>query len=179
MGCWKGSWSSNFWSIPCVRSPIWILSICFSLTFVAMSPMPAFFALAFVGLNTGAIQTTAGFTDSCKKAREHIWPLDISSRDRGCVFAFPAVPHNGLVLAQAGALPVNLCLCTECVQIPKTVHTPFTCEVWLSLWLREADWTEELSVHQKQPEKEGRPQHPSHKVLPLDSNIAMYNRIIE
>lgn len=96
--------------------------------------MPAFFALAFVGLHTGAVEATAGLTDSCKKVNTHTWPLGISSRDSH-TFAFPAVSHDGLVLAQAGALKVNLCLCTEYSQNPETVHTHrFTCRVWLSLW---------------------------------------------
>ena len=114
---------SFLYSIRCVRPPIWTLGVCFSLTFIAVSPVPAFFALALVGLSTGAVQATARFADSCKKASAYAWPLDISSRN-SCVFAFPAVPHDGLVLARAGALTVNLCLCTDCVQSPETVRSP-------------------------------------------------------
>lgn len=68
------------------------------------------------------------------KINTFTWFLDISSRDSH-TFGLPVVSHDGLVLAQAAALKVNLCLCTECSQSPETVYTHlFTCKVWLSPW---------------------------------------------
>lgn len=160
-----------------VRPPIQALRACFSLTFIAVSPVPAFFALALVGLSTGAVRATAGFADSCKKASACGLTSWHFIQRQSCIFAFPTVPQDGVVLAQAGALTVNLWLCAECVQSPKTFHPPIPLQ-GLAQPLAERS-TAELSLHQNRREKEGSPHHPSHKVLLLDFNVSVYWRFIK
>lgn len=63
---WKGSGSHHF-CMACISSLSTDLGDWFSLTFIAVPPVPAFLALALIGFSAGPVQPTAGLTDSCNR----------------------------------------------------------------------------------------------------------------